>query len=245
MTLAAPQAAALPVGAGPVPITFDLKDSNGNWFDSGLDLFGGQSLAVGVLPRAGIPSVGGPVGVPDVGGLTGGLTGGGVPDVGGLTGGLTGGLPDVGGLTGGLTGGGVPDVGGLTGGLTGGLPDVGGLTGGVPDVGGLTSGGSGADGLTAGVPGIGGLTSAQASGLTNANLTDSLTGLVSGATGEVPLLGETGVNLSDMLNLDSTLAAVTSIAQSNEEAAPAATKAEALLGQFAEQTADLPVDAPV
>ena len=239
--MAVPQAAALPVGAGPVPITFDLKDSNGNWFDSGLDLFGGESLAVGVLPRAGIPSVGGPGAVPDLGGVTGGL-----PDVGGVTGGLpdvggvTGGLPDVGGVTGGL-----PDVGGLTGGLTGGLAGAEKQGAGGLSTERQTSGGTDAEGLAAGVPGIGGLTTAEAQNLTNADLTDSLTGLVSGATKSAPLLGETGVNLSDMLNLDSTLSAVTSIAQSNDEAAPAAAKAEALLGQFAEQTADLPVDAPI
>ncbi|HJQ45291.1 MAG TPA: copper oxidase [Amycolatopsis sp.] len=43
-----------PVGVGPLPITFHIKDDNGKWFDSGLNLFGGQSLAVGVLPRLGI-----------------------------------------------------------------------------------------------------------------------------------------------------------------------------------------------
>jgi hypothetical protein len=39
--VAALPASALPVGVGPVPITFTLNDSNGNWFDSGLSLFGG------------------------------------------------------------------------------------------------------------------------------------------------------------------------------------------------------------
>ena len=259
VAIAVPEAAALPVGAGPVPITFTLKDSNGNWFDSGLDLFGGQSLAVGVLPRAGIPQVAGlssgsagrriglTSGLPDVGGLTSGL-----PDVGGLTSGL----PDVGGLTSGL-----PDVGGLTSGLLGGggsasgLAGSGGTTSSQSGSGGSTAARSGAAapkagapapaGSSAGVAGVGGLTTAQAQGLTNANLVDSLTNLVSGSTTQVPLLGETGVNLSDMLNLDSTLAAVTSLAQSNPKAAPAAAKAESLLGQLSTQLTDLPVDAPV
>ncbi|WP_312871887.1 YncE family protein [Amycolatopsis acididurans] len=43
-----------PVGVGPLPITFHITDQNGKWFDSGLNLFGDQSLAVGVLPRLGI-----------------------------------------------------------------------------------------------------------------------------------------------------------------------------------------------
>lgn len=53
-----------PVGVGPLPITFDLTDENGGWFDSGLNLFGSKSLAVAVLPRVsvgGVPSVGGPL----------------------------------------------------------------------------------------------------------------------------------------------------------------------------------------
>ncbi|WP_181784268.1 hypothetical protein, partial [Pseudonocardia pini] len=39
------------VQRGPAPITFSLTDENGKWFDSGRNLFGGQSLAVAVLPR--------------------------------------------------------------------------------------------------------------------------------------------------------------------------------------------------
>ena len=58
-TVAAVPAAALPVGVGPVPITFDLNDSNGNWFDSGLELFGGKSLAVAELPRLGTSALDG------------------------------------------------------------------------------------------------------------------------------------------------------------------------------------------
>jgi YVTN family beta-propeller protein len=49
----APAAAQQAVGVGPLPITFDLTDENGKWFDSGLNLFGTQSLAVAVLPRLG------------------------------------------------------------------------------------------------------------------------------------------------------------------------------------------------
>jgi YVTN family beta-propeller protein len=105
--VAALPASALPVGVGPVPVTFTLNDSNGNWFDSGLSLFGGKSLAVAVLPRVGtsaldgglIPSLpDGGVGLPDLGGI--------LPDTGGL-------LPDLGGL-------GLP-LGGLTTQQSGGL----------------------------------------------------------------------------------------------------------------------------
>src|SRR6476469_516756 len=100
--VAALPASAVPVGVGPVPITFTLNDSNGNWFDSGLSLFGGRSLAVADLPRVRTSALDGGVipGIPD-----GGI---GLPDVGGL-------LPDTGGL--------LPDTGGL-------LPDLplGGLT---------------------------------------------------------------------------------------------------------------------
>ncbi len=60
-TVAAVPAAALPVGVGPVPITFTLNDSNGNWFDSGLQLFGGKSLAVAELPRLGTSALDGSI----------------------------------------------------------------------------------------------------------------------------------------------------------------------------------------
>lgn len=61
-----PAAGQQPVGVGPLPITFDITDENGGWFDSGLNLFGSKSLAVGVLPRVavpagGVPSIGGPL----------------------------------------------------------------------------------------------------------------------------------------------------------------------------------------
>lgn len=65
-TLTAPSAEAQqPIGVGPLPITFNLTDENGAWFDSGLNLFGSQSLAVAVLPRVGtdvaVPGIGGPL----------------------------------------------------------------------------------------------------------------------------------------------------------------------------------------
>ncbi|HVV14475.1 YncE family protein [Amycolatopsis sp.] len=50
---AAPASAQFPVGVGPVPITFHMRDENGKWFDSGLNLFGDQSLAVAEMPRLG------------------------------------------------------------------------------------------------------------------------------------------------------------------------------------------------
>ena len=89
-TVAALPASALPVGAGPVPITFNLNDSNGNWFDSGLELFGGKSLAVAELPRVGtsaldggiVPSIpDGSLALPNPGTL--GLPAGGLPGLGG------------------------------------------------------------------------------------------------------------------------------------------------------------------
>ncbi|WP_020667774.1 multicopper oxidase [Amycolatopsis nigrescens] len=161
--VAAVPATALPVGVGPVPITFNLNDSNGNWFDSGLELFGGKSLAVAELPRLGTTA----------------LDGGIIPK----------------------------------------LPDLG--------------------------LGLGGLAPQESGGLMNLNLVDSLTGLVKDATKSAPLLGETGVNLGEMLNLDSTLSAVKSIAGAKPEAAAAAGKAEGLLGQFSSVMAGLPADAPI
>jgi len=50
---ALPAAAQQPVGVGPVPISFHIRDDNGKWFDSGLNLFGDQSLAVAEMPRLG------------------------------------------------------------------------------------------------------------------------------------------------------------------------------------------------
>jgi DNA-binding beta-propeller fold protein YncE len=48
-----PAMAQQPIGVGPLPITFHIKDDNGKWFDSGLNLFGDQSLAVAEMPRLG------------------------------------------------------------------------------------------------------------------------------------------------------------------------------------------------
>jgi DNA-binding beta-propeller fold protein YncE len=48
-----PRAEGQPVGTSVTPIHFDLNDYNGAWFDSGLDLFGGRSLAVASLPTVG------------------------------------------------------------------------------------------------------------------------------------------------------------------------------------------------
>lgn len=96
--VAALPASALPVGVGPVPITFTLNDSNGNWFDSGLELFGGRSLAVAELPRLGTTALDGGI-IPSLpeGGLLPGLDGlplgglGGLP-LGGLNAEQSGGL---------------------------------------------------------------------------------------------------------------------------------------------------------
>ncbi|WAL65432.1 cupredoxin domain-containing protein [Amycolatopsis cynarae] len=41
----------LPVGVGPVPVSFHLTDNNGSWYDTNLNLFGTRSLAVAELPR--------------------------------------------------------------------------------------------------------------------------------------------------------------------------------------------------
>jgi plastocyanin len=40
-----------PVGVGPLPVSFHLTDNNGSWFDTNLNLFGTNSLAVAELPR--------------------------------------------------------------------------------------------------------------------------------------------------------------------------------------------------
>jgi plastocyanin len=41
----------LPVGVGPVPVSFHLTDAQGSWYDTNLNLFGTRSLAVAELPR--------------------------------------------------------------------------------------------------------------------------------------------------------------------------------------------------
>jgi len=82
----APAGAQQPVGVGPLPITFDITDENGGWFDSGLNLFGSTSLAVAELPRLGtnvaVPAIGGPLLPSDLSGLTGPLTNGLLGDTG-------------------------------------------------------------------------------------------------------------------------------------------------------------------
>ncbi len=44
--------AAPPVAFGPQAALFTLKDSQGNWFDTGTDIFGTKSLAAAVMPTA-------------------------------------------------------------------------------------------------------------------------------------------------------------------------------------------------
>lgn len=141
-----------PIGVGPLPIRFDLTDKNGGWFDSGLNLFGSTSLAVGVLPRVGVPSI---------------------PSIGGPL------LPADGSL----------------------LENV---------VGGLLSGGLG--------------------------------NVLGGGLGNV--LG-TGGDPTDVLGLDSTLAAVQGVAKSSPKAAPKAAKAEKLIGELQETVDSMPAGTPV
>jgi DNA-binding beta-propeller fold protein YncE len=62
------EANAQPVGVGPLPIQFDLGDNQGKWFDTELNLFGTQSLAVAELPRVGLGDLG-----LDLSSITGGL----------------------------------------------------------------------------------------------------------------------------------------------------------------------------
>lgn len=165
---AVPAAAQQPVGAGPLPVTFHIKDDNGKWFDSGLNLFGGQSLAVAELPRVGTSAADGSI-----------------------------------------------------------IPSV-------------------PDGALPGLPGLAGLVSPQkATSLTNMDQAEGLTGLVKGAGQQVPALGQTGQNLAQTLNLDSTLKTVKEIGASNPQALPTALKAERLLGSFTQQVSGLPVDAPI
>ncbi|WP_370967158.1 YncE family protein [Amycolatopsis sp. cg9] len=144
---AVPASAQQPIGVGPVPITFHMKDDNGKWFDSGLNLFGDQSLAVAELPRLGT-------------------------------------------------------------------------------LGGLTTGG-------------------ELSSLLNSDLAGAVGNLTQNLLGQVPLLGSLGGELGKALNLDSTLSAVKSIGATNRQAAPAALKAENLLGQFAQQLTTMRADQPL
>ncbi|HWD02084.1 MAG TPA: copper oxidase [Amycolatopsis sp.] len=144
---AGPASAQQPIGVGPVPITFHMKDDNGKWFDSGLNLFGDQSVAVAEMPRLGT-------------------------------------------------------------------------------VGGLTTGG-------------------ELSSLLNSDLTGAAGNLTQNLLGQAPLLGSLGGELGKALNLDSTLSAVQSIGATNKEAAPAALKAENLLGQFGQQLTTMRADQPL
>ncbi|KRA39083.1 MULTISPECIES: YncE family protein [unclassified Nocardioides] len=141
-----------PIGVGPLPITFDLTDKNGGWFDSGLNLFGSTSLAVGVLPRVGVPNVG------------------------------------------------IPTIGGPV------LPTDLSLVNNV--LGGLFGGGGSSLGL-----------------------------------GKV--LGGEGGGLTDLLGLDSTLAAVQGLAKSSPKAAPKAAEAKKLIGELKTTVASMPAGAPV
>ncbi|WP_137816142.1 cupredoxin domain-containing protein [Gandjariella thermophila] len=59
-----PTGGGLPVGAGPAPVSFQLTDNNGSWYDTHLNLgpLGGQSLAVAELPRVNLNQTTGGVG---------------------------------------------------------------------------------------------------------------------------------------------------------------------------------------
>jgi plastocyanin/DNA-binding beta-propeller fold protein YncE len=249
-----------PVGVGPLPVAFDLTDANGSWFDTNLNLGQsiGQSLAVAVLPRVnlgsvlnsvpsvnpkGIPLLGGG-GLPNVGGLLPG--GGALPDVGGL---LPGGgsLPDVGGL---LPGGGsLPDLGGL---LPGGgsLPDVGGLLpglgGGLPGVGDIPLLGGGSLPLLGGgnIPLLGGglLGGLDAVKTLNGDLLGQLTKSLPLGNGKIPLLGDLGVDVNSLLNLDTTRQAIFQLLPTGDARIA---EASSLLDQLTAQVSALPINAPI
>jgi len=59
-----PTGGGLPVGVGPAPVSFNLTDNNGSWYDTHLNLgpLGGQSLAVAELPRVNLNKTTGGVG---------------------------------------------------------------------------------------------------------------------------------------------------------------------------------------
>jgi plastocyanin len=259
-----------PVGVGPLPVSFDLTDANGSWFDTNLNLGPsiGQSLAVAVLPRVnlgsvlnGVPSVN-PKGIPLIGG-------GGLPDLGGYVGGLLpgvggGALPDVGGLLPGVGGGalpGLPDVGGLLPALPGlpgggggalpglpGLPDVGGLLpslgGGLPGVGDIPLLGGGSlpllDGTTVPLLGGGLLSGLDAVKTLNLDSVGQLSKVLGG--GKLPLLGDLGVDVNSLFNLDSTRQAIFQLLPTGDSRIA---KANSLLDTFSSQVSALPVDAPI
>ncbi|MFC7614496.1 cupredoxin domain-containing protein [Actinokineospora soli] len=240
-----------PVGVGPLPVSFDLTDANGSWFDTNLNLGPsiGQSLAVAVLPRVnlgsvlnnvpsvnpgGIPLVGGG-GLPDVGKLLPGGGGGLVPDLGGGLPDLGGGLPDLGG---GL----LPDLGG---GL---LPDLGGgllpeLGGGLPGVGDIPLLGGGslplADGSLAPLLGGGLLNGFDAVKTLNLDL-GGVTGALGG--GKLPLLGDLGVDANSLFNLDATRQAIFQLLPTGDTRVA---EANSLLDQLVGQVSALPVNAPI
>ncbi|MBC6448052.1 cupredoxin domain-containing protein [Actinokineospora xionganensis] len=244
-----------PVGVGPLPVSFDLTDANGSWFDTNLNLGPsiGQSLAVAVLPRVnlgsvlnGVPSVN-PSGIPLLGG-------GGLPDVGGLLpgagGGALPGLPDLGaglpGLPGG--GGGLPGLPGLPGGGGGALPDVGGLLpglgGGLPGTGDIPLLGGGSlpllDGTTVPLLGGGllaGLDAAKTLNLDNITQVNSVLG-----KGGLPLLGDLGVDPNSLFNLDAMRQAIFQLLPTGDQRI---SKANSLLDQLTSQVKALPADAPI
>lgn len=242
-----------PVGAGPLPVSFDLTDANGSWFDTNLNLgpMIGQSLAVAVLPRVnlgsvlnsvpavnpgGVPLLGGG-GLPDVGKLLPG--GGGLPALPDLGGGLPG-LPDLGGGLPGLPalpdlGASLPGVGGLLPGLGGGLPGVGDLP--------LLGGGSLPllDGTSIPLLGGGLLPGLDGARTLNTDLLGQLTKLnLTG--GKMPVLGDLGVDINSLFNLDAARQAVFQLLPTGD---PRIAEANSLFDQLATQAAALPVDAPI
>ncbi|KAJ4353391.1 uncharacterized protein N0V89_005120 [Didymosphaeria variabile] len=130
------------------------------------------------------------LGLPLLGGLTSGLTGGSSPlgAVASTVGGATGSLPLVGGLTSGLTGGGdlLGTVSSAVGGLSSSIPAVGGFTSSIPSVGGVTSG------LTGGSSPLGAI-SGVTGGLTGGSLplgaVGGVAGTVANTVGSVPVAG--------------------------------------------------------
>ncbi|WP_175483056.1 cupredoxin domain-containing protein [Actinokineospora iranica] len=248
-----------PLGVGPLPVSFDLSDANGSWFDTNLNLgpLGGQSLAVAVLPRVnlgsalnGVPSVA-PAGLPL-------LNGKGLPDLGGVLPGA-GGLPNLGG--GGLPalpdlGAGLPGLPGLPGGGTGGLPalpDVGGLLpslgGGIPGAGDLPLLGGGSlpllDGTTVPLLGGGllsGLDAVKTLNLDTVSKLGGLTDLTNLGGGKLPVLGDLGLDLNSLLNFDTTRQAVFQLLPTGDARIA---KANSLLDTAASQMSALPVNAPI
>ena len=59
----------LPVGVGPVPISYQLTDNNGSWFDDHINLFGNHSLTVAELPRINVANLASVLGQLNLGNL--------------------------------------------------------------------------------------------------------------------------------------------------------------------------------